>query len=191
MPGRRPERFNLYWWRKYNPKLLQLITWLIISRVKVAMMTTARNDEFLFLLHDLARLMRTRADQRARRRGMTRAQWVILIWLERQPGLSQNELAALVEVEPITVGRLVDRLEARGLVERCADPKDRRVWRLRLTPAASAVLDEIEDYRAELHDLITVGLDAAKLQVMTDVLIRMKANLLAELREPPKASASS
>jgi MarR family transcriptional regulator, transcriptional regulator for hemolysin len=155
------------------------------------MMTTATNDEFLFLLNDVARLMRTRADQRARRRGMTRAQWVILIWLERQPGLSQNELAALVEVEPITVGRLVDRLEARGLVERCADPKDRRVWRLRLTPAANAALDEIKDYRAELHELITAGLDAAKLQTMTDVLVRMKANLSAELREPSKAGATS
>ena len=155
------------------------------------MMTTATNDEFLFLLNDVARLMRTRSDQRARRRGMTRAQWVILIWLQRQPGLSQNELAGLVEVEPITVGRLVDRLEARGLVERCADPKDRRVWRLRLTSAADAVLDEIKDYRAELRDLITVGLDSAVVQTMTDVLIRMKANLSAELREPPMASASS
>lgn len=152
---------------------------------------TATNDEFLFLLHDVARMMRTRADQRARRRAMTRAQWVILIWLERQPGLSQNELAALVEVEPITVGRLVDRLEARGLVERCADPKDRRVWRLRLTPAADAALGEIKDYRAELHDLITAGLDAAQVQTMTDGLLRMKANLLAEVREPPRASATS
>jgi len=70
-------------------------------------MTTATDDEFLFLLVDVARLMRTRIDQRARRRGMTRAQWVILIWLERQSELSQNELATLVEVEPITVGRLV------------------------------------------------------------------------------------
>ena len=64
------------------------------------MMTTTANDEFLFLLHDVARLMRTRSDQRARRRGMTRAQWVILIWLERQSELSQNELATLVEVDP-------------------------------------------------------------------------------------------
>jgi DNA-binding MarR family transcriptional regulator len=152
------------------------------------MMTTATDDEFLFLLVDVARLMRTRIDQRARRRGMTRAQWVILIWLERQSGLSQNELATLVEVEPITVGRLVDRLEARGFVERCADPKDRRVWRLRLTPAANAVLGEITDYLAELHEFITVGLDRATVQAMTDVLIRMKVNLLAELRDTPKAS---
>ena len=132
------------------------------------MMTTATGDEFLFLLVDVARLMRTRIDQRARRRGMTRAQWVILIWLQRQPGLSQNELAALVEVEPITVGRLVDR--PRGLVYRGADPKDRRVWRPRLTPAANAVLGR------------------AMVQTMTDVLIRMKANLLAESRDAPKAS---
>ena len=152
------------------------------------MMTTATDDEFLFLLVDVARLMRTRIDQRARRRGMTRAQWVILIWLERQSELSQNELATLVEVEPIPVGRVVDRLEARGLVERCADPKDRRVWRLRLTPAANAVLGEIRDHLAELHEFITVGLDRAVVQTMTDVLIRMKANLLAESRDAPKAS---
>ena len=75
------------------------------------------DPELLLLLYDVARQMRTRADQRARTRGMTRAQWVILAHLERQPGLSQNELAAIVEVEPITIGRLVDRLEARGLVD--------------------------------------------------------------------------
>src|SRR5947208_15092980 len=86
--------------------------------------------------------MRTRADQRARTRGMTRAQWVILAHLERQPGLSQNELAAIVEVEPITIGRLVDRLEARGLVERRSDPKDRRGWPLHLMAAAAPILLE-------------------------------------------------
>ena len=103
-------------------------------------MPSAFDKDFLFLISDLARHMRTQADQRAREHGMTRAQWVILLRLERQPNLSQNELAALAEVEPITVARLVDRLEARGLVERHPDPKDRRVWRLRLTPAAAPVL---------------------------------------------------
>ncbi len=77
----------------------------------------------LFLLYDVARLMRTRADQRARRLGMTRAQWVILAWLELEPGLSQNELAALVEVEPITVARLIDRLEAGALSSAAPTPK--------------------------------------------------------------------
>jgi MarR family transcriptional regulator, transcriptional regulator for hemolysin len=152
-------------------------------------MTNQVDHELIFLLHDVARRMRTRADQRARKRGMTRAQWVILIWLERQPGLSQNELAALVEVEPITVGRLIDRLEARGLVERCADPKDRRVWRLRLTPAAASVLREIDDYRSELQALITDGIGDAAMQAMTDGLIRMKANLAREASEPKAATS--
>ena len=80
----------------------------------------------LILMNDVARLMRTRFDQRARTFGMTRAQWVILARLERQPGLSQNEMATICEVEPITVGRLIDRLELRGLVERRPDPGDRK-----------------------------------------------------------------
>src|ERR1700755_716570 len=94
----------------------------------------------IFLLHDVARIMRTRFDQWARSYGMTRAQGVILVRLERQPGISQNEMAALCEVEPITVGRLVDRLEARGLIERRPDPADRRVRRLHLLPASQAIL---------------------------------------------------
>src|ERR1700693_3535132 len=119
------------------------------------------DPELLVLLYDVARQMRTRADQRARTRGMTRAQWVILARLERQPGLTQNEMAAIVEVEPITIARLVDRLEARGLVERKADPRDRRVWRLHLTPAAAPVLREINKYRTEINELITAGMGPA------------------------------
>ena len=126
-------------------------------------MQAALDQDFLFLLYDVARTMRTRADQRARARGMTRAQWVILAHLERQPGLTQNELASIVEVEPITIARLVDRLEARGLVVRKADPRDRRVWRLHLTPAAAPILREIGKYRGELHELITAGMTAAQL----------------------------
>jgi MarR family transcriptional regulator for hemolysin len=150
------------------------------------MQATFDND-FLFLLYDVARLMRTRADQRARMRGMTRAQWVILVRLERQPGMSQNEMAAVVEVEPITIARLVDRLEARGLVERKSDPKDRRVWRLHLTPAATPILNEIKKYRGEIHDLITGGIDPAVLNALTDGLLRMKANLTADSREVERA----
>jgi MarR family transcriptional regulator for hemolysin len=152
-------------------------------------MPTGTDPEFLLLLYDVARQMRTRADQRARARGMTRAQWVILVHLERQPGLSQNELAAIVEVEPISIGRLVDRLEARGLVERRSDPRDRRVWRLQLTPAATPILREIRKYRAELHELMTAGLDPATLKVMADGLLRMKANLAAEPHERQAAGS--
>src|SRR5580692_1929252 len=105
-------------------------------------MNASFDRDFLILLHDVARMLRTRFDQRARNHGMTRAQWVILARLSRQPGLSQNEMASLCEVEPITVARLVDRLEARGLVERRADPDDRCIWRLHLLPGADTILEE-------------------------------------------------
>lgn len=142
----------------------------------------AFDSDFLFLLYDVARLMRTRADQRARTTGMTRAQWVILVWLEREPGLSQNELASLVEVEPITVARLIDKLEARGVVERRADSRDRRIRRLHLTEAAGPLLEKVHAYRADSQDLLCAGLDAAALKTTAEALQRMKANLLDETR---------
>jgi DNA-binding MarR family transcriptional regulator len=143
--------------------------------------------DLLFLLYDVARLMRVRSDQRARLTGMTRAQWVILLWLERSPGITQNELASLVEVEPITIARLVDRLEARGLVERRLDPKDRRVRRLHLTALAEPMMAQIHDYRLELDAHVTAGIDAATLQRVQQALVTMKANLLDEKRDSAEA----
>ena len=136
--------------------------------------------EPVFLLHDLARMMRTRFDQWARGYGLTRAQAAILFRLSRQPGMSQNEMAALLEVEPITVGRLVDRLEARGLVERRADPSDRRVKRLHLLPAAAPILRYIEDYTDETIDILLGGVDPGAVQTMLDVLKHMKNKLTME-----------
>jgi DNA-binding MarR family transcriptional regulator len=141
-------------------------------------------DEFhrdlLFLLHDVARLLRVDADKRARQHNMTRAQWGILIWLTRQPGISQKELAELLEVEPITVARLIDRLEARGMVERRPDPRDRRIWRLHLLPPAWAMLDEIYAMRTDLTRILTNGVDADALDTLTEALLRMKSNLSQE-----------
>jgi MarR family transcriptional regulator, transcriptional regulator for hemolysin len=133
--------------------------------------------DLMFLLHDVARLLRVDADKRARAHGMTRAQWGILIWLERQPGLSQKELAEILEVEPITVARLIDRLEARGMVERRPDPKDRRVWRLHLGPPAYGVLHEIDRQRQQMRALATAGLDDATIETMTEALRTMKMTL--------------
>ncbi len=134
----------------------------------------------IFLLHDVARIMRTRFDQWARAYGMTRAQGVILVRLERQPGISQNEMASICEVEPITVGRLVDRLEARGLIERRPDPSDRRVRRLHLLPAAKSVLADIQIYKAELTNMLTDGLPPGAMEGMVDVLVHMKNKLTIE-----------
>ena len=138
-------------------------------------------DDVLTVLHELAHLMRTRFDQRARLHDMTRAQWVILLKLERHPGLTQNEVANMIEVEPITVARLVDRLQAKGMVERRHDPDDRRVWRLHLLPGAEPVLKEITVARAEMMALLLgENVDEAALAKTSDTLRLMKLNLLAD-----------
>jgi DNA-binding MarR family transcriptional regulator len=141
----------------------------------------------LTVLHDVARLCRTRADQLARTHGMTRAQWVILLWCQRQPGLSQNELASLLDVEPITIGRLIDRLEARGVVERRLDKTDRRIRRVHLTAAADPIMDEIERDLRGLTARVTANIPAKTLDAVVEALGRMKANLTAELREEKSA----
>ena len=138
--------------------------------------------DFLFYLHDVAHLLRIETDKRARRHDMTRAQWLILLWLDRQPGISQKELAEILEVEPITVARLVDRLEQRQMVERRPDPKDRRIWRLHLRPDAAPLLDEINQERAEILQMATKDLDAETLRVTTEGLRIMKASLCAQMR---------
>jgi DNA-binding MarR family transcriptional regulator len=133
----------------------------------------------------LARLVRTEADKRARAHGMTRAQWTILLILEQQPGLLQKELAEVLEVEPITVARLVDRLEARGMVERRADPTDRRCWRLHLTDTSRPLMSEIGAQVEDLAAIATVGLNDETLEVTAAALASMRDAIAAELRCSP------
>jgi DNA-binding MarR family transcriptional regulator len=140
-------------------------------------MSTDLDHDLLIQLYDVARHMRTYADQLARQMGMTRAQMIILARLERQPDISQNELAAAAEVAPMTIVRLIDPLEEMGLVKRCSDPGDRRAWRLQLTPAATPVLREIRRARAKLHLEITRGVEPDMLDAMSSGLRQMKENL--------------
>lgn len=152
------------------------------------MKTQSLDRDPIVVVSDVARSIRTRADARARAYGMTRAQWMILVRLERQPGMSQNELAALVEVEPITVGRLVDRLQARGFVERRPDASDRRIWRLHLLPAAGPMLDEIAKERAWLNALLVAEIPQGRVDATIECLLEMKANLAAEHRSSVKSA---
>jgi DNA-binding MarR family transcriptional regulator len=154
------------------------------------MQQQAFERDVLIVLHDVARLMRTRFDQRARARGMTRAQWVILARLARQPGMSQNELAGICEVEPITVGRLVDRLEARGFVERRPDATDRRVNRLHLLSGTQPILEEITSYRDALSEQVLEGLDERKRNALVDALLHIKNKLTSEDFELPRLKAA-
>jgi DNA-binding MarR family transcriptional regulator len=144
-------------------------------------MAHSLDRDLLIVLHDVARTLRTRFDQKARAtHSMTRAQWVILSRLERQPGMSQNEMAAICEVEPITVARLVDRLEARGLVERRSDPSDRRIRRLHLLPAAEPILKTINDARETMNGRIISGLDETTRNTLIDGLLTIKENLATQ-----------
>ncbi len=113
---------------------------------------------------------------------MTRAQWVILLRLKGQPGLSQKELAEIVEVEPITVARLIDRLEERGMVERRDDPNDRRIWRLHLCPPAEPVLADLAGERTDMLRSLSLGLDAEALAAIEAGLRQMKTNVAQSLR---------
>jgi DNA-binding MarR family transcriptional regulator len=110
---------------------------------------------------------------------VTRAQLSILARLDRNPDLTQKELAAIAEVSPMTIGRLIDCLERDGLVERCSDAADRRIWRLRLTPKAAPLLREIKRIRAKLHSVTTKGIEPAVLEAMTLGLQQMKKNVVS------------
>ena len=151
----------------------------------------SEQPDLLFLLHDIARLLRVAGDRRARAHGMTRAQWVILWQLERQPGLSQKELAEIMDVEPITVARLVDRLAKRGMVERRDDPSDRRIWRLHLLPASIPVLEHMHGERDVMVEILAAGLAPTALEKVRQSLIAMKANVTTDLRNrPPEATVT-
>src|SRR5262245_38257316 len=140
------------------PRAVEEILYFAYNRLAYRKAMTSPDRDPLFVIADVARMIRTRADQLARLHNMTRAQWVILLRVQLQPGLSQSELAEICEVEPITIVRLVDRLETRGLIERRRDPADRRIKRLYLTREARPVMREIATYREQVVAEVTSGI---------------------------------
>jgi DNA-binding MarR family transcriptional regulator len=133
-----------------------------------------RKRDLLSNIINLARLIRTEVDRRARAHGMTRAQWAILIRLDAQPGLLQKELAELLEVEPITVARLIDRLESRAMVERRPDPTDRRCWRLHLTDASRPLLGEIGIQLDDVAGILCADLEPDALEQVSAAIEHMR-----------------
>jgi MarR family transcriptional regulator for hemolysin len=142
----------------------------------------SRNREILFLISDVGRLLRTYADQKARRFGMTRAQWAVLLRLERREGLKQSDLAEDLDIQPITLTRLVDRLCDNGLIERRADPNDRRAKRLYLTPAARPLLDRIAVHVEELGEIVLGGIAPEHTEQMLANLGQARENLRAAIQ---------
>ena len=147
------------------------------------------NREFAFLLNDAARMLRTCADHKARQFGMTRAQWTVLARLDRFEGLKQSELADMLDLQPISLTRLLDRLCASGLIERRPDPHDRRANRLYLTPAARPLLERLTDLGEELMAIALAGVDRDAVERMVAQLATVKENLRAAIGQRAVAAS--
>ena len=139
------------------------------------------NREFAFTIMDVARMLRTYADQRARQFGISRAQWTVLVRIDRTEGLKQSELAEILDLQPISLTRLLDRLAENGLIERRPDPNDRRANRLYLMPAARPLLEQLADLGADMMETVLDGLDAKTVERMLGDLVTVKDNLRAAI----------
>jgi DNA-binding MarR family transcriptional regulator len=145
---------------------------------------------FLFTLGELARLVRAYADRQAARYGITRAQWAVLAKVERAEGMKQSELAEQMEMQPITLTRLIDRLCKNGWIERRGDETDRRVNRLYLRKAARPLLGKLSGLRSELTATALEGIGPAEAHRMLAQLEAIKENVRNAIQnsagEPPK-----
>jgi MarR family transcriptional regulator for hemolysin len=129
-----------------------------------------------FEIGETAHALRKAFDRHAVGLGVTRAQWKVLFRLTRMPGLRQVELADMLDVEPITLCRIVDRLEEAGLVERSRDPEDRRAWRLHVTARAQPLIEKLQTVGAELVADAFSGIDPKDIELTRRVLARMREN---------------
>ena len=146
------------------------------------MTATSPSGELAFALHDVARMLRTYSDHRAREVHMTRAQWAVLAKLRHREGLKQRELADVLDLAPITLARLIDRLAASGMVERREDAADRRANRLYLTPEATPTLKRLDQLSEAVLARALDGLDEEAIASMRAGLERIRSNLKHELK---------
>ena len=134
---------------------------------------------FGFILNDVARLLRTTFDRRAKSIDLTRSQWWVLTHLYRRDGLNQSELADILEIEKPTLGRLLDRLETKGWLRREPDPLDRRVKRVFLTDEVKPAMKSLRRIAADFRSEALAGLSQKQREQFVDTLLDIKANLLA------------
>jgi MarR family transcriptional regulator for hemolysin len=135
-------------------------------------------NNYAFEVVETARLIRREANKRAAVLGATKAQWRVLAWLKRTgDGARQVELAEGLDVEPITLCRMIDRLEEAGLVERRRDESDRRAWRIHLTPAAAPMLVKLEEMGLAFNADMLAGISEADRETVLRVLGQMRSNL--------------
>jgi DNA-binding MarR family transcriptional regulator len=134
-----------------------------------------------FLIHDVSRLRRTAFDQRMKPLGITRSQWWVLSGVSRHgdSGITQTELAKVLDLGKVALGGLIDRLEERGYVQRHADPQDRRVNRVYLTRKGKAMLDRMAHVGLEMNGKIMKGVSLERQHLLAELLLVMKKNLIA------------
>ncbi len=148
------------------------------------MSKTGFQRNFGFLVHDIARLMRTEFDLRVKDSGLTRSQWWVLAHLLPNDGVTQSELAEQLDIGKASLGTLLDRLEAKVWVRRETDPSDRRAKRVFHTAKARPILDLMNDVGTDLHRQALAGLSRDEQQQLVEMLIHVKANLLVASPEP-------
>ncbi len=141
-----------------------------------------------FLINDVARLLRRAFDQAAQSCALTRAQWQVLAFLYHNEGSNQAAVAEALDVEPITLSRHIDRLEALGYVVRLPDPSDRRARRLQLTPAVRPHLQDMKAIGGEVLKSALEGLSEAETSNLIDALTLMRANMARYSAEPAAIS---
>jgi MarR family transcriptional regulator for hemolysin len=141
------------------------------------------------MLNDVARMLRTYADHKASQFGITRAQWVVLVRLDRFEGLKQAELAEMLDLQPITLTRLLDRLAECGLIERRPDPNDRRAKLLYLTPKAKPLLEQLGELGNELMATALAGVGREHVELMVAQLAIVKENLRQAIQHKNTAVA--
>ena len=146
-------------------------------------------EDLPFEIAETAHAMRRAFDRRAVSLGVTRAQWKVLFRLTRFPGLRQVELAEMLDVEPITLSRIVDRLEEASLVERVPDPADRRAWRLQVTENAKPLVAKLKALGTELVDEAFEGVEQSELERVRSVLAQVRENLATVQRGKKAAGA--
>jgi MarR family transcriptional regulator, transcriptional regulator for hemolysin len=140
-------------------------------------MSKASEISLGYLLADVTRLFRREFDRRVAHLNLTRAQWRALKCIHRAPGLSQKDLAEELDMEAIAIGRVIDRLQKSGFVERRADPADRRVWRLHLAPPSLEVMRQVEQLSGEMRVAVLGAIPEAELLATERTLDTIKQNL--------------
>jgi MarR family transcriptional regulator for hemolysin len=149
------------------------------------MLPRSLNREFAFIINDVARMLRTYADYKGAQYGVTRAQWAVLARLDRFEGLKQSELAEMLDLQPISLTRLLDRLSESGLIERRSDPNDRRAKRLFLTPAARPLLERLGELGEDMMGEALKGVSREGVEQIVSQLAIVKENLRQAIQQRP------